>query len=88
MKTDRCLKSLVCIHCLFLEWLDPFIHKNYLFHSLLPLFPGENSWQDHVNELRETLRWSYGAGVVLRLGRIARFELNYVIPQTALATDR
>lgn len=41
-----------------------------------------------MTELRETLRWSYGAGVVLRLGRIARFELNYVIPQTALATDR
>ncbi|XP_072047783.1 sorting and assembly machinery component 50 homolog A-like [Amphiura filiformis] len=47
----------------------------------------ENNMQDHFNQLRETLRWSYGAGIVLRLGRFARFEINYCIPQTALATD-
>ncbi|XP_007939992.1 sorting and assembly machinery component 50 homolog [Orycteropus afer afer] len=34
----------------------------------------------HIRRLAECIRWSYGAGIVLRLGNIARLELNYCIP--------
>ncbi|XP_022083586.1 sorting and assembly machinery component 50 homolog A-like isoform X2 [Acanthaster planci] len=47
----------------------------------------EQNVQQHLERLRDNFRWSYGAGIVLRLGRIARFELNYVIPRTALHSD-
>ena len=33
------------------------------------------------------MRLSYGLGVVLRLGGIARLELNYVIPVRYQSTD-
>ncbi|KAK6191273.1 hypothetical protein SNE40_003004 [Patella caerulea] len=35
----------------------------------------ENFWR-----MAETFRWAYGGGIVLRMGSIARMELNYVIP--------
>ena len=38
--------------------------------------------------LADTVRWSYGAGIVLRLGGIARLELNYVVPVRAQPNDR
>uniref|UniRef100_A0A3Q3BVI6 SAMM50 sorting and assembly machinery component n=1 Tax=Haplochromis burtoni TaxID=8153 RepID=A0A3Q3BVI6_HAPBU len=36
--------------------------------------------QAHLKKLAECIRWSYGLGIVLRLGNIARLELNYCIP--------
>ncbi|XP_063418963.1 sorting and assembly machinery component 50 homolog [Mytilus trossulus] len=36
--------------------------------------------KENLKNLTETFRLSYGLGVVLRLGGIARLEINYVIP--------
>jgi len=38
--------------------------------------------------MADTLRLSYGAGVVLRLGGIARLEFNYCVPVKASSNDR
>lgn len=42
----------------------------------------------HIRKLAECIRWSYGAGIVLRLGNIARLELNYCIPMGVQTGDR
>uniref|UniRef100_A0A8I6A9E2 Sorting and assembly machinery component 50 homolog n=1 Tax=Rattus norvegicus TaxID=10116 RepID=A0A8I6A9E2_RAT len=42
----------------------------------------------HIRKLAECIRWSYGAGIVLRLGNIARLELNYCIPMGVQRGDR
>uniref|UniRef100_UPI00398EF9AB sorting and assembly machinery component 50 homolog n=1 Tax=Pristiophorus japonicus TaxID=55135 RepID=UPI00398EF9AB len=42
----------------------------------------------HLQKLAEYIRWSYGAGIVLRLGNIARLELNYCIPMGVQSGDR
>uniref|UniRef100_W5ND31 Sorting and assembly machinery component 50 homolog, like n=1 Tax=Lepisosteus oculatus TaxID=7918 RepID=W5ND31_LEPOC len=42
----------------------------------------------HLQRLAECIRWSYGAGIVLRLGNIARLELNYCVPMGAQSGDR
>uniref|UniRef100_A0A8C1NY04 SAMM50 sorting and assembly machinery component n=1 Tax=Cyprinus carpio TaxID=7962 RepID=A0A8C1NY04_CYPCA len=42
----------------------------------------------HLSKLAECIRWSYGAGIVLRLGNIARLELNYCIPMGVRSGDR
>uniref|UniRef100_A0A8C7DL50 SAMM50 sorting and assembly machinery component n=1 Tax=Oncorhynchus kisutch TaxID=8019 RepID=A0A8C7DL50_ONCKI len=42
----------------------------------------------HLSKLAECIRWSYGAGIVLRLGNIARLELNYCIPMGVQSGDR
>ncbi|XP_055506187.1 sorting and assembly machinery component 50 homolog B [Leucoraja erinacea] len=42
----------------------------------------------HLQRLVESIRWSYGAGIVLRLGNIARLELNYCIPMGVQSGDR
>lgn len=42
----------------------------------------------HIRKLAECIRWSYGAGIVLRLGNIARLELNYCIPMGVQQGDR
>ncbi|XP_023380608.1 sorting and assembly machinery component 50 homolog [Pteropus vampyrus] len=42
----------------------------------------------HIRKLAECIRWSYGAGIVLRLGNIARLELNYCIPMGVQKGDR
>nr|XP_048681095.1 sorting and assembly machinery component 50 homolog isoform X2 [Caretta caretta] len=42
----------------------------------------------HLRKLAEFIRWSYGAGIVLRLGNIARLELNYCIPMGVQGSDR
>ncbi|XP_062402851.1 sorting and assembly machinery component 50 homolog A [Sardina pilchardus] len=42
----------------------------------------------HLKKLAECIRWSYGAGIVLRLGNIARLELNYCIPMGVQSGDR
>ncbi|TRZ17857.1 hypothetical protein HGM15179_009265 [Zosterops borbonicus] len=42
----------------------------------------------HLQRLAECIRWSYGAGIVLRLGNIARLELNYCFPMGVQPGDR
>uniref|UniRef100_A0A8C5DRL3 Sorting and assembly machinery component 50 homolog A n=1 Tax=Gouania willdenowi TaxID=441366 RepID=A0A8C5DRL3_GOUWI len=42
----------------------------------------------HLKKLAECVRWSYGLGVLLRLGNIARLELNYCIPMGVQSGDR
>lgn len=42
----------------------------------------------HLQRLAECIRWSYGAGIVLRLGNIARLELNYCVPMGVQSGDR
>ncbi|XP_045893755.1 sorting and assembly machinery component 50 homolog A isoform X3 [Micropterus dolomieu] len=44
--------------------------------------------QAHLRKLAECIRWSYGLGIVLRLGNIARLELNYCIPMGVQSGDR
>lgn len=51
------------------------------------LFVGEGP-RAHLSRLAECIRWSYGAGIVLRLGNIARLELNYCIPMGVQSGDR
>ncbi|CAL1594833.1 unnamed protein product [Knipowitschia caucasica] len=42
----------------------------------------------HLQRLAECVRWSYGLGLVLRLGNIARLELNYCVPMGVQSGDR
>ncbi|KAJ8269555.1 hypothetical protein COCON_G00121620 [Conger conger] len=44
--------------------------------------------QAHLQKLAEFIRWSYGVGIVLRLGNIARLELNYCVPMGVQSGDR
>ncbi|KAL4225587.1 sorting and assembly machinery component 50 [Mactra antiquata] len=44
--------------------------------------------KDNLDLFRNSLRLSYGAGIVLRLGGVARVELNYVVPIWLLPGDR
>lgn len=53
----------------------------------LLLVPGEGP-NAHIRKLAECVRWSYGAGIVLRLGNIARLELNYCVPMGVQTGDR
>ena len=45
-------------------------------------------WRQSLVSLGSGLRWSYGAGIVLRIGGIARLELNYCVPVRAQSGDR
>lgn len=56
-------------------------------HTASPLFSGEGP-KAHIRKLAECIRWSYGAGIVLRLGNIARLELNYCVPMGVQRGDR
>lgn len=60
---------------------------SYSSCSLLSARSGEGP-QAHLRKLAECIRWSYGLGVVLRLGNIARLELNYCIPMGVQSGDR
>ncbi|XP_041366176.1 sorting and assembly machinery component 50 homolog [Gigantopelta aegis] len=44
-------------------------------------------FRENIGEMMETIRWAYGAGLVLRMGGIARLELNYVVPVVAQRGD-
>uniref|UniRef100_A0A8C6LYB3 SAMM50 sorting and assembly machinery component n=1 Tax=Nothobranchius furzeri TaxID=105023 RepID=A0A8C6LYB3_NOTFU len=55
--------------------------------NLCNLHYGEGP-QAHLKKLAECIRWSYGLGIVLRLGNIARLELNYCIPMGVQSGDR
>ena len=48
----------------------------------------DEKWKDNIRLLGETMRLSYGAGVVLRMGGIARLELNYCVPVKVMQGDR
>lgn len=50
--------------------------------------PSGEGPQAHLRKLAESIRWSYGLGLVLRLGNIARLELNYCIPMGVQSGDR
>lgn len=39
-------------------------------------------------QVTDNFRWSYGLGLALKLGGVARIELNYCIPVTASRTDK
>jgi len=47
-----------------------------------------SQWKEGLLSMADSVRWSYGAGMVMRLGGIARLELNYVVPMTVQPTDR
>ncbi|XP_078581194.1 sorting and assembly machinery component 50 homolog [Branchiostoma floridae x Branchiostoma japonicum] len=46
------------------------------------------NYRDHWARMASDVRWSYGVGVLFRLGRIARLELNYCIPGGARTGDK
>lgn len=53
----------------------------------LALIERQASWRDNLVGLAENIRLSYGAGIVLRLGGIARLEVNYCVPLWARKGD-
>ncbi|XP_078719888.1 sorting and assembly machinery component 50 homolog [Lampetra fluviatilis] len=66
-----------------------------LFHAHFFLNAGnlcnlnyEEGPRSQLARLADGLRWSYGAGILLRLGNIARLELNYCIPACVQPGDR
>lgn len=59
----------------------------FLLYIFLNLCSGEGP-HAHLKNLAECIRWSYGAGVLLRLGNIARLELNYCIPMGVQSGDK
>lgn len=64
--------------------------RYFLFSFIICIFyicSGEGP-QAHLKKLAECIRWSYGLGIVLRLGNIARLELNYCIPMGVQSGDR
>lgn len=46
------------------------------------------NWTNNLTALTNNVRLSYGAGIVLRLGGIARLELNYCLPVWASTGDK
>ncbi|XP_076450152.1 sorting and assembly machinery component 50 homolog [Babylonia areolata] len=46
-----------------------------------------NNLLGSAREMGQNLRWACGGGVVLRLGRVARMELNYVFPMALQQGD-
>ena len=58
-----------------------FFHSS-AFHIIDP------NWRENLRKLGDTIRLSYGAGIVLKLGGVARLELNYCIPLCSQRTDR
>uniref|UniRef100_A0A6M2CZL0 Putative sorting and assembly machinery component 50 ovary overexpressed n=1 Tax=Rhipicephalus microplus TaxID=6941 RepID=A0A6M2CZL0_RHIMP len=51
-------------------------------------FKFTNDMQKNIELVTQNLRWSVGAGIVLSIGHIARFELNYCVPMKAKSGDR
>lgn len=56
--------------------------------SILSVMCAGDGPRAHLQKLAECIRWSYGAGIVLRLGNIARLELNYCVPMGVQSGDR
>lgn len=72
------------IHCGEICWKERYGGKD---RSNQGLCSGDGP-QAHLQRLAECIRWSYGAGIVLRLGNIARLELNYCVPMGVQSGDR
>jgi len=51
-------------------------------------FQFSEDYTQYLNTLRENLRWAYGLGLILRVGQVARLELNYCVPVSAQNGDR
>lgn len=47
-----------------------------------------DDYQENLKTLLTNVRLAYGAGIVLRIGQVARFELNYVVPTGLQPGDR
>lgn len=67
--------------------IQAFANVSSLALTYVWLYLGEGP-QAHLKKLAECIRWSYGLGIVLRLGNIARLELNYCIPMGVQSGDR
>ncbi|XP_006819162.1 sorting and assembly machinery component 50 homolog A-like [Saccoglossus kowalevskii] len=48
----------------------------------------DDPWNKNKDKKLENFRWSYGVGLVVRFGRIARMELNYCVPMRAANSDK
>lgn len=59
----------------------------FVLYIMHPVCVGEGP-HAHLQKLAECIRWSYGAGIILRLGNIARLELNYCFPMGVQSGDR
>nr|KAG5694159.1 hypothetical protein BaRGS_001486 [Batillaria attramentaria] len=46
-----------------------------------------NNLHGSLRDVGSEFRWACGGGVVLRLGRVARMELNYVVPMAVQQGD-
>lgn len=66
---------------------DSPVRGSALLVTSSPLSSGEGP-KAHIRKLAECIRWSYGAGIVLRLGNIARLELNYCVPMGVQKGDK
>jgi len=51
-------------------------------------FQFREDYSQYINTLRDNLRWAYGFGLILRVGQVARLELNYCVPVSAQNGDR
>lgn len=65
---------------------DRFKTHLFLNSGNLVSLSGSLPWRNRLAVLREKIRWSCGAGLVLLLG-IARLELNYCVPLGAQSSD-
>lgn len=80
--------KVVCLLALKIQLaLATFDHLDFNSCSSALLLSGEGP-RAHLQRLAEYIRWSYGAGIVLRLGNIARLELNYCFPMGVQSGDR
>lgn len=48
----------------------------------------ENNEKPIVEQLSDNIRMSYGIGIAMRLGQMARFEINYCFPHQYDKSDR
>ena len=55
---------------------------------LKPFVSTDGRMDENISRLVDTLRLTYGAGVVLKLGGVARLEINYCVPIRTQPGDR
>lgn len=82
-------ESFFSISCYCLTEMMPWICSvQVVLHHCSMLCCAGDGPRAHLQKLAECIRWSYGAGIVLRLGNIARLELNYCVPMGVQSGDR
>lgn len=82
-------KGFFSISCYCLTEMMPWICSvQVVLHHCSMLCCAGDGPRAHLQKLAECIRWSYGAGIVLRLGNIARLELNYCVPMGVQSGDR